>query len=103
MDQSIVAWWIGKNNKAKGSDIYLKKQASPLLADDGFWYALFPLVSDDTEDLTPGKFYQGFALKDFANNFFTLGLAWGARYCSRSCAKVASWQEPGYRATRGAQ
>ena len=62
-DATVVRWWMGKNNKATGTDVYIKKsthtgEGITLDYDGEFWVAVIGLTSDDSEDLTPGKFYH---------------------------------------------
>jgi hypothetical protein len=74
---SILRYWVGRNNRAKGSDIYLMKfsgDGSITLAKDvdGFWHALIELSPDDTEDLEAGNFYHELELVDVSDNVTTL-------------------------------
>jgi hypothetical protein len=74
---SILRYWVGRNNRAKGSDIYIQKftgDGSITLAKgvDGFWYASIPLLPDDTENLDGGSFYHELECVDAADHVSTL-------------------------------
>jgi len=88
---ATAKWWMGKNAKATGTDVYLKKSsASTMLCDDGvtrnqveidretdFWVLLVHLKGDDTEtgfgtNPKPATYYHEAEVIDADGNIATV-------------------------------
>jgi hypothetical protein len=55
---ATARWWMGKNSKASGSDVYIQKTASIMEA-SGLYSLVVNIVPGDTEDLAKtGTFYH---------------------------------------------
>jgi hypothetical protein len=88
---STVKWWMGKNAKAIGTDVYIKKNSvDTMVCDDGVtrnqielvretdnWQLLVHINSQDTEtgwaaNPKPGTYYHEAEIIDADGNFSTI-------------------------------
>jgi hypothetical protein len=91
LNGSTIKWWMGKNAKAVGTDVYLKKNSvDTMVCDDGVtrtqielvretdnWQLIVHLNSKDTEtgwsaNPKPGTYYHEAEVIDADGNFSTV-------------------------------
>jgi hypothetical protein len=58
LSAATARWWMGKNSRATGSNIYIQKDAT-ITSSGGVWFLNVAILPEDTEELTKtGTFYH---------------------------------------------
>jgi len=76
LTDATARWWMAKAVTSTGDNILIQKSTADggivISEDSGFWILTIELLPEDTESLTPGKWYHELEVVDAAGDISTM-------------------------------